>query len=120
MCRPLFLFLLLGLAQPVFAGLEWDVTFREVQAAPSEKVVQVVFPFRNTGGEALKISSIQTSCGCTSAKADCKEVPAGGKGSVAVSFDIGSRKGEQVKGVIVQTSDHEKHKLALKVLLPGR
>jgi len=118
--RTFLIFFLFAFLRPAFAGLEWETTFREVRVEPTEKSVIVVFPFRNTGGEALRIAGIQTSCGCTSAKADCEEVPAGGKGSVEVRFDIGKRKGEQVKGVIVRTSDREKHKLVLRVLLPGR
>ena len=118
--RSFLIFFLFAFLRPAFAGLEWETTFHEVRLEPAEKSVTVVFPFRNTGAEALRIAGIQTSCGCTSAKVDCKEVPAGGKGSVEVRFDIGNRKGEQVKGVIVRTSDREKHKLVLRVFLPGR
>jgi len=118
-CRVLLVFLL-ALAGPALAGIEWETKLRDVRAEPGEKVVSVTFPFRNTGGEMVGISGIQTSCGCTSAKVDCKEVPAGGTGSVQVRFDIGNRKGEQVKGVIVRTSDREKHTLVLRVSLPGR
>jgi len=118
--RRILLVFFLSLVGPAFAGLEWETKFRDVRAEPADKSVSVVFPFRNTGAETLAIAGIQTSCGCTSAKADCKEVPAGGTGSVQVRFDIGGRKGEQVKAVIVRTSDRETHKLILRVLLPGR
>ncbi|MEI6279961.1 MAG: DUF1573 domain-containing protein [Verrucomicrobiae bacterium] len=120
MRRILLIFFLLLSVGPAFAGIEWETTFREVRAGAAEKSVSVVFPFRNTGGETVGIAGIQTSCGCTSAKADCKEVPAGGAGSVEVRFDIGNRRGEQVKAVIVRTSDREKHRLVLRVLLPER
>ncbi|MEI6032658.1 MAG: DUF1573 domain-containing protein [Verrucomicrobiae bacterium] len=114
---PAFLILFAG---PAFAGLEWETKLRDVRAEAGEKAISVAFPFRNTGAEPVGISGIQTSCGCTSAKADCKEVPAGGAGSVQVRFDIGNRKGEQVKSVIVRTSDREKYTLVLRVFLPDR
>jgi hypothetical protein len=112
--------LLLAISAPsAWAGLEWETTLREVRATPGEKSIAVTFPFRNPGPEAIGISSVQTSCGCTSAKPDLKEVPPGGKGALEVRFDVGKRTGEQVKGIIVRTSDKEKYKLVLRVLLPN-
>jgi len=102
-----------------WAGLAWETTFRDVKAEPGEKSIAVTFPFRNPGPEAIAISSVQTSCGCTSAKPDIKDVPAGGKGTLDVRFDVGNRTGEQVKGIIVRTSDNEKHKLVLRIVLPN-
>ena len=105
---------------PLFAGLEWETTFRGMDPMPGEKVYVATFPFRNPTSETIKITGIQTSCGCTSAKADIKEIPPGGSGSVLVRFDAGSRTGEQVKMAIIRTSDKEKHKLILRVILPER
>lgn len=106
-------------APSAWAGLEWETTLRDVKAEPGEKSIAVAFPFRNPGPEAIAISSIQTSCGCTSAKPDIKEVPPGGRGVVEVRFDVGNRTGEQAKAIIVRTSDKEKHKLVLRVFLPN-
>jgi len=106
--------------RPALAGIGWEKSFLEVVAKPDEKSVSVAFPFHNSGETTVKITGIQTSCGCTTARADLREVAPGGTGSVAVRFDIGGRKGEQIKSVIVRTSDGEKHRLILKVLLPER
>ena len=38
-------------------------------------------------------------------------------GAVHVRFEVGGRKGEQVKGVIVRTSDHAKQTLTLRALI---
>lgn len=120
--RTIFVFgiLLLSFSCPVFAGLEWEATFREMDPKPGEKVYVATFPFRNPTAEMIKITGIQTSCGCTSAKADIKEIPPGGTGSVLVRFDAGNRTGEQVKMAIIRTSDKDKHKLILRVVLPER
>lgn len=117
--RWILILFLAVVSSPAWAGLEWEATFREVSAGPGAKTVVVEYPFRNPGPEAIGISSIQTSCGCTSAKPDIKEVPPGGKGVLEVRFDVGNRKGEQVKGIIVRTSDQVKHKLVLRVALPN-
>jgi hypothetical protein len=118
--RRTFLFFFLSFAGPLLAGLEWETTFREMDPKPGEKVYTATFPFRNPTSEIIKITGIQTSCGCTSAKADIKEIPPGGSGSVQVRFDAGNRTGEQVKMAIVRTSDKEKHNLILRVILPHR
>lgn len=110
----------LFLASPLFAGLGWETTFRGMDYRPGEKVYVATFPFRNATSEIIKITGIQTSCGCTSARADIQEIPPGGAGSVLVRFDAGNRTGEQVKMAIVRTSDKEKHKLILRVILPDR
>ncbi len=105
---------------PAFAGLEWETLRRDVRPAAGEKVVAVSFPFRNSGDAPVKITGIQTSCGCTSAKADLTDIPAGASGAVEVRFTVGRRTGEQIKGIIVRTSDKQKHKLLLRVELPER
>ncbi len=115
-----FLSVIVLSCQPTLAGIGWEKSFLEVIAKSDEKSVSAAFPFRNAGEATVKITGIQTSCGCTTARADIKEVAPGGTGSVAVSFEIGGRKGEQVKSIIVRTSDGEKHRLILKVLLPDR
>ena len=103
-----------------FAGLEWETTFHEVRPAPGEKFATADYKYRNTGTDTQKISGIQTSCGCTTAKADKKEIPPGDTGVVQVRFDFGNRKGEQVKMAAVRTSDRVTHKLILRVFLPER
>ena len=106
------------LVQSAFGGgLTWDTTYREIRVPANEKEVLADFGFRNAGPERVGISSLQTSCGCTSAKVDSKQILPGEAGAVHVRFEVGGRKGEQVKGVVVQTSDHAKQSLVLRVLI---
>ena len=107
----------LSLGQPVFAGLTWDTTFREIQVPSNQGEVLADFGFKNKGTEPVDISSIQTSCGCTTAKVDSKKIAPGESGAVHVRYDVGGRKGTQVKGIIVQTSDHTKQNLTLRILI---
>ncbi len=113
---PYLIFFVL-LIQPVFAGLTWDTAYREVRVPGNQREVLADFGFKNETGSPLVISSIQTSCGCTVAKVDRKEVAPGESAAVHVRFDVGSRKGEQVKSIIVRTSDRVSQSLILKVLV---
>ncbi len=117
MLRFFFIPLLFTVVSAAFGGLTWETTYREVRIPATQKEVLADFSFRNTGDSPVGISSLQTSCGCTVAKVDQKEIPSGGAGVVHVRFDVGGRKGEQVKSVIVKTSDRAKQTLVLRVLI---
>ena len=68
------LIFLLFLVQSAFGGLTWETAYREIQVPASQKDLLVDFPFKNAGPDRVDISSIETSCGCTSAKVDSKPV----------------------------------------------
>ena len=82
------------LVPSAFGGLTWDTTYREIRVPANEKEVLADFGFKNTGPERVDISSLQTSCGCTSAKVDSKQILPGETGAVHVRFEVGGRKGE--------------------------
>ncbi|MFQ5846519.1 MAG: DUF1573 domain-containing protein [Candidatus Methylomirabilales bacterium] len=44
---------------------------------------------RNTGKGDLKIESVSTSCGCTSARVQPDVIPAGGEGRLIIRYDSG-------------------------------
>lgn len=117
MRRFYFIPLWFSVAAAAFGGLTWETTYREVRIPATQKEVLADFPFKNPAAVPVDISSLQTSCGCTVAKVDQKEIPGGGSGVVHVRFDVGGRKGEQVKSVVVKTSDRAKQTLVLRVLI---
>ena len=108
---------LASLAPPVFAGLLWKTKYCEIRVPANQKEVVADFGFKNDGAAGVEISSLQTSCGCLVAKIDKKQVASGETGEVHVRFDVGGRKGEQIKSVIVRTSDHAKTTLVLRALI---
>ena len=112
-----WLFFSVSLLSPAIAGLTWVTTYREIRVPANQKEVLADFGFKNTGTERVDISSLQTSCGCTSAKVDSKQILPGESGAVHVRFEVGGRKGEQVKGVVVRTSDRAKQSLVLRALI---
>lgn len=107
--------LLLAFLPRVFGGLVWDVTQREIHVPLGQKEVLTEFPFRNPNPDPVEILSLQTSCGCTLARVDKKQIAPGESAAVHVRFDIGNRKGEQIKSIIVKSSDQIRQGLILRV-----
>ncbi|HET9870471.1 MAG TPA: DUF1573 domain-containing protein, partial [bacterium] len=64
-----------------------------------------LFHFRNTGKSTLVISGVHTSCGCTAAVEDKKEVPPGGLGTIKATFHTQGRPGHSTKIITVDTND---------------
>jgi hypothetical protein len=73
-------------------------------------VVTAEIGVRNGGTKELKIESVATSCGCTSARLKPTSIPAGGEGKLVVRYDSGAHpdKGPIERHVYVASNDPEK------------
>jgi hypothetical protein len=91
--------LLLSTAQAV---LDWERQTLEFQSRVGEQEVTANFAFKNTGTDFVRIDSIRTSCGCTTAALEKRTYLPGETGKVVVKFKIGERKGNQLKQIRVQ------------------
>jgi hypothetical protein len=102
------------------AGLKWDQTSIELHPTATDKQAIGHFKYQNTGDKPVKFRSVRTSCGCTAAQTQKEEVPAGEKGEVTATFNIGERTGTQVKTVTVETDDpaNVTTVLTLKAVIP--
>ena len=102
------------------AGLKWDQTAIELHPAAADKQAIGHFKYQNTGDKPVKFKSVKTSCGCTAAQSQKEEVPAGEKGEITATFNIGERTGTQVKTVTVETDDpaNVTTVLTLKAVIP--
>jgi hypothetical protein len=87
------------------AGLKWDQTSIELHPTAADKQAVGHFKYQNTGDKPVRFKSVRTSCGCTAAQTQKEEVPAGEKGEITATFNIGERTGTQVKTVTVETDD---------------
>jgi len=65
-----------------------------------------VFLVANEGTAPLVISSVDSGCGCTAAKAGTNAIAPGGDTAVTVKFDTANRSGPQHKAIYVQSNDH--------------
>jgi len=102
------------------AGLKWEKTSIELHPTATDKRAIGHFKYQNTGDKPVKFKSVRTSCGCTVAQTQKEEVPAGEKGEITATFNIGERTGTQVKTVTVETDDpaNVTTVLTLKAVIP--
>jgi uncharacterized protein DUF1573 len=71
---------------------------------PKGKEVQYDIVFKNAGTGELKISSVTTTCGCSSALTSGDVVKAGETGTIKFTFN-GNASGMVAKGVVVTTNE---------------
>ncbi len=63
------------------------------------------FHFRNVGKSTLVISDVHTSCGCTAAVEDKKQVPPGGLGTIKATYHTQGRPGHATKIITITSND---------------
>jgi len=79
-----------------------------------------VFTFVNKSGKPLKITNVQTSCGCTTAEKPENAIPNNKKGKISVSYDT-KRVGEFVKTITVSSDQTEPIVLTIRgIVLPEK
>ena len=104
---------------PCTAQLRWET--RELEFSPSVDQTQVTahFKFQNVGQSEIRITSVSTSCDCTTAALRNGAVSPGEKGEIEATFHIGGDLGleqntilEQ-KTILVESTDPENPKTSL-------
>ena len=91
-------------ASSAFAQLTWEKTEQSFDATPQDKSVVARYKFTNTGSTPIKIQSVLTSCGCTSAALSKTDYAPGESGEIAANFVFGAHTGRQTKSIMVSTS----------------
>ena len=89
------------------ATIEWNETSMDFGQIIQNKPIVVEFKFQNPGMIPLIITSVKPSCGCTIADYPKQPIPAGGEGTVSVTFDAKSS-GHFSKTISVYTNTTEK------------
>ncbi|MDQ6809953.1 MAG: DUF1573 domain-containing protein [Verrucomicrobiota bacterium] len=87
------------------AQLAWEKTEVELHPASTDATAVGNFKYQNKGDKPVHISSVHTSCGCTTAGVQKNDVAPGEKGEITATFNIGGRTGVQTKTVTVTTDD---------------
>src|SRR6516165_1901898 len=102
------------------AELKWEQTSVDLHPAPTDKQAVGHFKYQNSGKTPVHFKSVHASCGCTTAQTQKDEVPAGEKGEITATFNIGDRTGTQIKTVTVETDEaaNQKTVLTLKTVIP--
>ena len=91
-------------ASSAFAQLTWDKTEQTFYATPEDGSVVARYRFTNTRSKPIKIQSVLTSCGCTTAALAKNEYAPGESGEIAANFVFGGHTGSQYKRIMVSTS----------------
>ncbi|MDR3404763.1 MAG: DUF1573 domain-containing protein [Chthoniobacter sp.] len=77
------------------------------------------FLVKNTGGAAVEIKEIKTSCSCTSAIPSSHTVEAGGQISITTEVDLRSRRGRIEASMLVIPADGKPVELNIHAFLAG-
>jgi len=102
---------------PSHAQLTWEQREVAQQATAFDLTKQFVFPFRNDGDHPVTITSLTSSCGCTTATLETDRYAPGDGGAITATFDIGDRRGPQTKTLTVRTDDPRSPVIKLVVKL---
>ncbi len=100
--------------------ISWPRPDQSFEPGLTDKDVVAEFEFVNDGDSPVKITSIKTTCGCTTAKLAKRTYQPGEGGKIVSTFTIGKRRGTQVKEIKVHTDhpDHPSHVLVIRVKIP--
>lgn len=79
------------------------------------EVLTHIFVFQNVGEDTLKIKRVHSSCGCTAALVTTREVAAGEKGEVKVTFNSRGFRGKVTKYIYVDSNDSKQSTKKLSV-----
>jgi hypothetical protein len=107
------------LSAAAHAELKWEQTQIELHPAVGDKEAVGHFKYKNTGDKPVRIKSVKSSCGCTTAQTQKDQVGPGESGEITATFKIGDRTGTQVKSVSVETDDpvHSSIGLVLRTVI---
>jgi len=89
------------------AMINWSETAMDFGQVPYNKPIEVEFKFQNSGMFPLIINNVEPSCGCTVADFPKQPIPAGGEGSIKVTFDA-KLSGYFSKTITVHSNTEEK------------
>jgi hypothetical protein len=95
--------LALATASNARANLVFETVSQSVPAKWSDQQVVAVYKFKNTGNETVKITDLQSSCGCTVPSLDKKQYAPGESGELRAVFTVGDHLGPQIKTITLKT-----------------
>ena len=89
--------------------------FGEIRPEPTDKL----FELKNSGEELLQITQVTTSCSCTSAEVEDREIEPGNSTTLTVTFDPTAMdppiRGEVLRIVYVQSNDPDQEETKIEI-----
>lgn len=115
-CTLLVLFVLIAVLNgSAHAALTWEKTEANLHPTLSDKTAVAQFKYKNTGDKPVKITSVHSSCGCTTAALAKEVVAPNESGEITATFNIGNRSGVQTKSISVMTDEEGGQPTVLKL-----
>jgi hypothetical protein len=96
--------LFLALTASALGQLQWENPEQTFNVKALDKAVLATYLFKNIDQKAVRIESVKTSCGCTTAALAKSEYAPGEFGEIEAKFEIQGRTGKQEKIIMVKTS----------------
>lgn len=94
-------------ALPLHGALSWESTVYKEQASATSVATVAKFRFTNKGKDSVQISSLKSSCGCTTAELEKRLYAPGEGGTITAEFTYGDRVGKQHKVITITSQDGE-------------
>jgi rhodanese-related sulfurtransferase len=94
--------------------LHWDSPIQELTTGPADETISAEFAFRNEGPQAIRVLSVTTSCGCTTAKAEKTIYKPGEQGTIRVILTKRDLVGLREERVFVTTDEPENPEITLQ------
>jgi hypothetical protein len=107
---------LLTLASGARAQLLFDSKSVEKTANWDDTQLVAEFPFHNIGTHPVKILRVKPSCDCTVASLEKDTVAPGSAGTIKVTFNLGNRRGTEIKTIAILTDDHTHSDTVLRLV----
>jgi len=110
-----FLFSSLVFAQLMQPKLVLQQTSFDFGDIKQGEIVSHTFVLTNSGGDLLKITNVQASCGCTAAVPEKSELAPGESTNLPVKFNSTGRTGMQKKTVKIFTNDPQSPEMTITI-----
>jgi len=100
--------------------LMWESDELKFNPSPADKTVVGHFKFKNIGQVDARITSVTSSCSCTTVDLPKKSIVPNESGEITATFAIGARTGNQEKTIMVESNDRKRLVMVLlmKVAIP--
>lgn len=102
------------------AQLSWDNRQLDFHPTMQDTNVLARFTFSNIGNQTVTVTSVKSTCDCTTSQLDKRVYLPGEKGEIIANFTIGKRTGQQQKNILIQTDDQSDPvtQLTMRVFIP--
>jgi len=114
--------LVCGVAEISASPLAWERQLAEVTASPGQKEAVAEIAFRNAGSTAINVTSMDTSCGCTTAHLERTSYGPGEKGTIRIVMALKagfSGRREETINVMTDQPDGTPDILTIRVYVPA-